>query len=79
MEPSKVYKVKQCGFTVYCKKHLGRSINEKESTLRLTLLLVLIFQLVERMFCKLILSEFKSFLISRLSVKGNNTTVSPSA
>lgn len=52
MEPSKVYKVKQCGFTVYCKKHLGRCINEKETTLRLTLLLVLIFQLVERMFCK---------------------------
>lgn len=59
MEPNKEYKVEQSGFTVYSKKHLGKYINEKESTLRLILLQVLIFQLVGKMFCKWISYEFK--------------------
>lgn len=47
MEPSKEYEVKQCSFTAYCKKHLSKYMNAKESTLTLILLLVLIFQLMQ--------------------------------
>lgn len=46
MEHSKEHEVKQCSFTMYCKKHLSKYMNEKESTLKLILLLVLIFQLL---------------------------------
>lgn len=45
MEPSKEYEVKQRSFTVYYKKHLSKYMNEKESTVKPILLLVLIFQL----------------------------------
>jgi len=51
MEPSKEYEVKQCSFTVYCKKHLSKYMNENGTTVKLILLLVLIFQLEERGGC----------------------------